>query len=120
MLYCKSSGRRLLQHELARVTCDSRDSHNMRLRETCATRVKFDEILPLQIAITVTTAWLHPGAYFIPWQVHTLETHYNKERSSENCHLSCRNYSILRLYTNHLSLGNIRAANHKVENSTKL
>ena len=48
MLYCKSSGRRLLQHELGRVTCDSRDSRNMRLRESCVTLVKFDEILPLQ------------------------------------------------------------------------
>ena len=48
MLYCKSSVRRLLQHELARVTCDSRDSRNMRLPESCATLVKFDEILPLQ------------------------------------------------------------------------
>ena len=53
MLYCKSNGRRLLQHELARVACDSRDSrHMMRLRESCATEscvtlVKFDEILPL-------------------------------------------------------------------------
>ena len=47
MLYCKSSGRRLLQHELARVACDSRDSLNMRLRESCATLVKFDKILPL-------------------------------------------------------------------------
>ena len=47
MLYCKSSGRRFLQHELVRVTCDSRDCRNMRLRESCATLVKFDEILPL-------------------------------------------------------------------------
>ena len=47
MLYCKSSGRRLLQHELARVACDSRDSRNMKLRESCATLVKFDEFLPL-------------------------------------------------------------------------
>ena len=46
-LYCKSSGRRLLQHVFVRVACDSRDSRNMRLRESCATLVKFDEILPL-------------------------------------------------------------------------
>ena len=47
MLYYKRSGRRLLQHELARVACDSRDSRNMKLQESCATLVKFDEFLPL-------------------------------------------------------------------------
>ena len=58
MLYCKSSGRRLLQHELARVACDSWDSRNMRLRESCATLVKFDEILPLIIdQDQVLTTW---------------------------------------------------------------
>ena len=24
---------------------------------------------------SIWTTWPHPGAYFIPWQVHTLETH---------------------------------------------
>ena len=42
------------------------------------------------------TTWPHPGANFIPWQVHMLETCLNSEISSENSLISCRNYSILR------------------------